>query len=1726
VTRTAHPKLDSTFASLVATGRARGLAAAHAEAVRAGVMPDGDLVRVTLHLDGHASVDLRQAVERLGGVWEASAGRRANVRVPIDSLEAVGNLAAVKAVRAPLEATPHIVSAGVEIIGAGRQIRAGNAGAGMKIAVLDLGFAGYESLLGTELPRTVVTRAFGGDISGGGEKHGTAVAEIVHDVAPGAALYLVSFRDEVQFQQAVDYLISESVDVINASFGFACAGPLDGTGAVSAAASRAATAGILWVSAAGNLAQRHWSGTFTDANANSWHDFTALDEGNSLRLEAGQKVRVCLQWDDWVAPSHDFDLVLVDTVSNTVVKDAVSRTASDPTEFLEFTPSADGEYHVMIQRRAGTTAVRLDLYVTPGPGDPTCAAEAALFGEPDAQLLADDLRAFRDTALSADALGSALRKAFYAHAPELKALMWSHAGLATDILGLVRDVHPFVLALTSLSAGDRGPADALVIEAALVERGQVLIEALRAMASPALRADLEWFERQIPVEQASGQTLAAFWAGLNRGTAGAPSAFSDLEYAVAGGSVTAPADSRDAVAVGAIAAGTDTIESFSSQGPTSDGRRKPDISAPDAVCTASLGNCDERGFLGTSAAAPHVAGAAALLWTLNPTLSLPALRDLLLASSVDLGAAGPDPVFGVGRVLLPAPVCLGTAPQITVHPLHTEVERDRFDQPIPTTLVVTAAGTGPLTYQWYEGFTGDDSRPISGATGASLAIGTAARRSGRYWVRVSNACGSADSADALVWLSLTWRYTRFPNPPVFPTREQLRLVTGANDLCRATDSGYGLTAALPPVNTRWPANASSRPTVVVTHGWAGPNEKSSVVPKMPCELVAALLDAGVTARANVAWWEWVPESIDPGGPWPTHAAARAEHTQGDALAGRLAVRLGLTTSSSSFSQTIHFVGFSLGSVVNRVAAETLISRYKVDPSRIHVTILDAPTGIRSTPLWLEPVPNAAVGWLDNYYSEFGSTYPDATNVDLHPNTPIGWSAGHGYAWQWYACSVYEEAGLRALHGDCGTVEPASNLVGFQWAAEASGGSLESAPKLPMHSRYIQTDSWSDSLLDVSLQRTPAPIRTTTTMFARATPLVPVLFLAGPTSTVGPVNNDLQIRLGTTSAPAVETGVGGDARASAAATGTPTASTGFRVTVPAGAQILSLRVTRVACDGLVPTLSIGVNQVEVLSRSMHSVPCGSSTSVALSVAEYVGQEIEVFVGVAGTAAATMITVDRLAFLTLTDTPMDKDADGLADDWEVTFGLSARSSSGDDGPQGDPDGDGVSNADEERAGTHPRGLFRRYLAEGATGSLFNTTLAVVNPSSTETAKALVSFLDARGTERSEWLEVAPLSRTTIDVRQVTGMASQEFSTVIESDVPIVVDRTMSWDRTGYGAHTETALAGPSTTWYLAEGATHSGLNLFYLIQNPSADGVAVTVRYLRPAPAPPVVRTYPVGGRSRFNIWVNLEPGLQSTDVSAVITATQPIIVERAMYLSSQGRVFSAGHESAAIAAPATEWFLAEGATGPYFDLFVLIANPGTQDAEVEATYLLPDGTTIVKPYHVPATSRFNIWVDNEGGRLADTAVSTTVRSTNAVPIIVERAMWWPGDYTTWHEAHNSPGATATGVLWATADGEVGGERGIETYLLVANTSATAARVKVTLLLAAGTTLVREFDVSAKSRFNVSVADEFPSLAGKRFGALVESVGSTPAQIVVERAMYWDAAGQHWAAGTNALATRLQ
>ena len=189
-----------------------------------------------------------------------------------------------------------------------------------------------------------------------------------------------------------------------------------------------------------------------------------------------------------------------------------------------------------------------------------------------------------------------------------------------------------------------------------------------------------------------------------------------------------------------------------------------------------------------------------------------------------------------------------------------------------------------------------------------------------------------------------------------------------------------------------------------------------------------------------------------------------------------------------------------------------------------------------------------------------------------------------------------------------------------------------------------------------------------------------------------------------------------------------------------------------------------------------------------------------------------------------------------------------------------------------------------------------------------------------------------------------------------------------------------------------------------------------------------------------------------------------------------------------------------------------------------SYLLSDGTVIPVTHDIAPSSRQTYNVATEAAALASAAVSAVVDSD--VPIVAERSMYWPPD---WTEAHNAPGATETGTVWAVAGGEEGGAFNAQTYVLIANTSAFAGSARVTVLRETGAPLTHDVAFEANSRTNVPIGPtpEFAAVIGTRFGVLVESLGDTPAQIVVERASYSNGvAGIVWAAGGATLATRLQ
>lgn len=296
---------------------------------------------------------LAAAIEAVGGVVEVQSGQRVQAILPPGTaagLQAAG-LAHIEppALMMPLQ-TGGLGSAAT-IIGAQRWQDAGFTGHGVKVAILDAGFAGYQASLGGALPSTVVERSFRADgrIEAGTD-HGTRAARVVHQIAPSARLYLVNFSTVTELSAAVDYLVSEGIDIVSFSLGFIHAGPGDGTGPVNASISKGIAAGQLWSISAGNWAQQHWNGAFRDTDRDTIHEFSPGVQLNGRDYRAGDLIIISLRWDDpWGQACSDYDLELFGPAGSLVrAARGIQDCADDPVETLQVLATASGHYSVRI----------------------------------------------------------------------------------------------------------------------------------------------------------------------------------------------------------------------------------------------------------------------------------------------------------------------------------------------------------------------------------------------------------------------------------------------------------------------------------------------------------------------------------------------------------------------------------------------------------------------------------------------------------------------------------------------------------------------------------------------------------------------------------------------------------------------------------------------------------------------------------------------------------------------------------------------------------------------------------------------------------------------------------------------------------------------------------------------------------------------------------------------------------------------------------------------------------------------------------------------------------------------------------------------------------------------------------------------------------------------------------------------------------------------------------
>ena len=177
---------------------------------------------------------LRAALESLGVIIERESedGTTVQAHVPLGVLPKVADLAGVLSVTPPVYGFSSVgsaLTAGDAILGFDALRAAqGVDGSGVTVGVISDGIAGLSTAVGSgDLPATSETRVSGkltatsggviatsfradGDLEaglgGGTGAEGTAILEIVHDIAPGAQLRFANFETSVEFMAAVDFL--------------------------------------------------------------------------------------------------------------------------------------------------------------------------------------------------------------------------------------------------------------------------------------------------------------------------------------------------------------------------------------------------------------------------------------------------------------------------------------------------------------------------------------------------------------------------------------------------------------------------------------------------------------------------------------------------------------------------------------------------------------------------------------------------------------------------------------------------------------------------------------------------------------------------------------------------------------------------------------------------------------------------------------------------------------------------------------------------------------------------------------------------------------------------------------------------------------------------------------------------------------------------------------------------------------------------------------------------------------------------------------------------------------------------------------------------------------------------------------------------------------------------------------------------------------------------------
>ncbi|MBN2706065.1 MAG: S8 family serine peptidase [Deltaproteobacteria bacterium] len=336
---------------------------------------------------------IKARLEELGGSFTGCTPDQTTIQalIPLSALNQLAETTAVSFIKTPSPAIPfagNYQSEALDDLNADSWHSAGIEGQGVKVGIIDVGFKGYQALLGSDLPYSVGANNFcDGESSvqiDSGSPHGTACAEVVHDIAPAAAVYLAKIYTDIDLQEAVTWLRDSCrVDIISTSLGWYNLTPGDGSGILAELVNNAYNAGILWVTAGGNDRQRHWGGLFSDPDENFIHNFSPEQEinyfgpgtGYAYEIIPGLTYTIYARWSDWENVDQDYDIYVYRWNGSDWELIANSDGWQDgtygqtPTEAVTFTTSGTATAYGFIIYQFQTTAasVNFEIFIPNAP---------------------------------------------------------------------------------------------------------------------------------------------------------------------------------------------------------------------------------------------------------------------------------------------------------------------------------------------------------------------------------------------------------------------------------------------------------------------------------------------------------------------------------------------------------------------------------------------------------------------------------------------------------------------------------------------------------------------------------------------------------------------------------------------------------------------------------------------------------------------------------------------------------------------------------------------------------------------------------------------------------------------------------------------------------------------------------------------------------------------------------------------------------------------------------------------------------------------------------------------------------------------------------------------------------------------------------------------------------------------------------------------------------------